>query len=95
MGARMGTHMANCTDWDYVQVRDFEVLRDIYKQEVEKYEKDSTGLIDLTKDLGEKLKYKLGLVWPYLTPEQSKYTYDLYNELLNLNETYYRTPDAT
>lgn len=93
LGARMGTYMTNCTDWDYVQVRDFEVLREIYNNEVKKIETDSSAITENIKDLGDKIKYQLGLHWPYLSPDQSKYTYDLYIETLNLNQTYYRVSD--
>ena len=30
LGARMGTWMTNCTNWNYVDVRDFEILKNIY-----------------------------------------------------------------
>jgi hypothetical protein len=93
MGARLGTWMANCTDWNYVDVRDFEILRDIYNENVKQYETDTEGLVEVTKDLGEKIKISLGLHWPYLDAAQSKYTLDLYNEALDLNNTYYRMPD--
>jgi len=85
LGARMGTWMANCTDWNYVDVRDFEILRDIYNTKV-----DHTSIEENIKDLGDKIKYQLGLDWPYLTPQQSKYTLDLYDETINLNNTYYQ-----
>jgi hypothetical protein len=86
LGARMGTWMANCTDWDYVEVRDFEILRDLYSQKVAVIED-----IDLTiQDLGDKIKYSLGLDWPFLTSQQSKYTLDLYDETIRLNATYYQ-----
>jgi hypothetical protein len=49
-------------------------------------------LIEATKDLGDKIKVQLGLHWPYLDPDQSKYTLDLYNETMNLNDTYFRMP---
>lgn len=90
MGARLGTWMTNCTDWNYVDVRDFEILRSIYDENVKEYETNIDGLIEATKELGEKIKLKLGLHWPYLDPEQSKYTLDLYEETLELNWTYYR-----
>ena len=93
MGARLGTWMANCTDWNYVDVRDFEILRNIYNENVKQYETDLEGLVEATKDLGEKIKISLGLHWPYLDAAQSKYTLDLYNEALDLNNTYYRMPD--
>ena len=33
-GARFGCHMANLTDWDYINVRDFEYLNDYWENEV-------------------------------------------------------------
>jgi hypothetical protein len=92
MGSRLGTWMTNCTDWNYVDVRDFEILRNIYNENVKRYETDFNGLIEATKDLGDKIKVQLGLHWPYLDPDQSKYTLDLYNETMNLNDTYFRMP---
>jgi hypothetical protein len=86
LGARMGTWMTNCTDWNYVDVRDFEILRNIYEQNIN----HSTVEQD-AQDLAIKIKHQLGLDWPWLNAQQSKYTLDLYDETLNLNDTYYRT----
>jgi hypothetical protein len=86
LGARMGTWMANCTDWNYIDVRDFEILRDLYSQEVAAISDIDTAI----QELGDKIKYNLGLDWPFLTPQQSKYTIDLYDETINLNNTYYQ-----
>lgn len=85
LGARMGTWMANCTNWDYVNVRDFEVLKNIYEQNVnhDTVEHDA-------KELALKIKYQLGLDYPWLDAVQSKYTLDLYEETIRLNETYYQ-----
>lgn len=33
-GARMGCYMTNLTDWDYINVRDFEYLNDMWNEEV-------------------------------------------------------------
>jgi len=52
-------------------------------------------LVTRIQDLGYLLKEKLGLHWPYLDAEQSKYTLDLYNETMNLNDTYFRMPVPT
>ena len=84
-GARLGTWMTNCTDWNYIDVRDFEILKNIYQENVlhGSLEKD-------IKDLGDKLKTNLGLDWPYLDAAQSKYTLDLYDETINLGLTYFR-----
>jgi hypothetical protein len=85
LGARMGTWMTNCTDWDYVQVRDFEVLREIYESSVnhDSIEQDA-------QDYGSKIRRHLGLNWPWLDADQSKYTMDLYRETIKLTRTYYK-----
>jgi hypothetical protein len=31
-GARVGCYLTNCTDWDYVQVRDFEYLNILFDE---------------------------------------------------------------
>jgi hypothetical protein len=85
LGARMGTYMTNCTDWDYVQVRDFEILREIYETKVTHLNVEHD-----VQELGYHLRTKLGLDWPWLDPKQSKYTLDLYDETINLNMTYYQ-----
>jgi hypothetical protein len=86
-GARLGTWMTNCTDWDYVQVRDFEILRNIYEQHVNH---DHLGYE--IEDLGRNLKVKLGFDWPNFNAQQSKYTLDLYEEAVNLGLTYFSVP---
>jgi hypothetical protein len=85
LGARMGTWMTNCTDWNYVDVRDFEILGNIYQEQVN----HETVQHDITV-LGTQLKTQLGLDWPYLDAQQSKFTLDLYNETMNLNDTYFK-----
>lgn len=92
-GARLGTWLANCTEWNYVEVRDFEILRNIWNQYGRPYEEaNGEGLIEAIQDLGNKIKLQLGLDWPWLDEKQSKYTLDLYNEALELGLTYYRVP---
>jgi hypothetical protein len=84
-GARLGTWMTNCTDWNYVDVRDFEVLKNIYNENV------LHGSLEADiKELGNKLKTHLGFDWPFLDAAQSKYILDLYEETINLNATYYQ-----
>ncbi len=88
-GARLGTWLANCTQWNYVEVRDFEILKNIYEQYTKPYvEANGEGLVDEIQSLGEKIRQQLGLDWPWLDAQQSKYTLDLYNETINLTETY-------
>jgi hypothetical protein len=85
LGARMGTWMTNCTDWNYIDVRDFEILRNMYEQNI-----DHDNIEHDIVDLGEKIKVNLGLDWPDFTPQQSKYMLDLYDETINLGLTYYK-----
>jgi len=86
LGALQGTYMTNCTDWDYVQVRDFDYLRELYNE--------ITGPLEYIdaeiKHLRDKIKIELGLDWPFLDAQQSKYTLDLYDETIQLCKTYYR-----
>ena len=89
-GARLGTWLANCTDWNYVEVRDFEILRSIWNQYGRPYEEvNGEGLVEAIQDLGAKIKIQLGLDWPWLDEKQSRYTLDLYNETIDLGMTYY------
>jgi hypothetical protein len=90
-GARLGTWLANCTEWNYIEVRDFEILRGIWTQYGRPFEEvGGAGLREEIKSLGEKLKLELGFDWPYLDEKQSKFTVDLYDETINLGLTYYR-----
>jgi len=90
LGARMGNYMTNCTDWNYVDVRDFEILRNLYNDQVKMYESDRDSLLEEIKSLGTKLHQEIGFNYPYLDIDQSKYTHELYQETINLCNTYYR-----
>jgi hypothetical protein len=89
LGARMGTYMTNCTDWDYVQVRDFEELRKIYETHI-----NHATVEQDAQDYGTKIKNQLGFNWPWLDATQSKFTLDLYNETMMMNRTYFNQPDT-
>ena len=94
-GARLGTWLANCTQWNYVEVRDFEILKGIWTQYGRPFEEvGGTGLVEEIKSLGEKIKLELGFDYPYLDNQQSKYTLDLYEETIKLTNTYMRTTDG-
>jgi hypothetical protein len=90
LGARQGTFMSNCTDWDYVQVRDFEELRRIYNETIIEIEADTFKINQMIQDLGYLLNTQLGFDWPNFNAQQSKYIVDLYDETINLNNTYYQ-----
>ena len=93
-GARLGTWMANCTEWNYIEVRDFEILKDIWNDYGRPFEEgNENGLTEATKDLGVKIKNATGIEYADLDAEQSKYVYDLYADTIDLCKTYYRMPD--
>ena len=89
LGTRMGTYMTNCTDWDYVQVRDFEELHKIYETQV-----NHTTVEHDAQDYGTKIKNQLGFNWPWLDSTQTIFTLDLYNETMMMNRTYFNQPDT-
>jgi hypothetical protein len=89
LGARQGNYLTNCTDWDHVRVRDFEMLKEEYEQHAKQFETNEDAMIEEIKSLGDKLKHSLGFNYPYLDPAMSKYTVDLYNESINMGTTYY------
>ena len=90
-GARLGQWMTNCTDWNYVDVRDFDILKAMYFQYGKPYEDDKgIGLEDAIRSLGYHIKRGMGFDYPYLAAKQSKYTLDLYEETIKLTNTYLR-----
>jgi hypothetical protein len=84
-GARLGQWMTNCINWNYVDVRDFEILKNIYNENV-----NHDTLEDDIRHLGEQIKRGMGFDYPYLDAGQSKYTLDLYEETIKLTNTYLR-----
>lgn len=67
MGARQGAYMTNCTDWDHVQVRDFEYLNDLF-EEWKDYDP-----IETAKKFGDQLRDKLNLPIADIDVDSSKF----------------------
>jgi len=58
-GARQGCYMTNCTDWDYLNVRDFKWLNNFWN---EKESKIATEMLCYEiMGIGETLKHELGI----------------------------------
>ena len=76
-GARLGTYLTNCTDWDYINVRDFEYLNTLWKTYKDK---SDIELIEEIQRLGIILNTELNIdISP--TPfdvDQSKFFKSLY-----------------
>jgi len=77
-GARLGTYLTNCTDWDYVNVRDFEYVNKMW---TDKYSKiDETDILYEMSLLGEMIVDELGMDIPLevYSEDQSKFFKSLY-----------------
>ena len=77
-GARLGTWMTNCTEWDYVNVRDFEYVNKMWHDTYSKI--DETDILYEMSILGEMLVDELGMDIPLdvYSEEQSKFFKSLY-----------------
>jgi hypothetical protein len=89
LGARQGSYMAYCSDWDYLNVRDFDKLLELYNEIALPFENNTDACIEEIKKLGKQLRINLGLNWSYFDPEQSQYITEMYDEAIALGQTYY------
>ena len=83
-GAREGLYKTMCTDWDFVNVRDFEWLNDYWDC------KDISDLDKQTKDLGKMLIKEINLpiaVNP-LDEEQSKFFKTIYQNPMRMSNKF-------
>jgi len=72
-GARDGLYKTMCTDWDYINVRDFEYLNEFYDNEVAQITEEE--LLDKITDLGKVLinKLEIPIAEQPLNNQQSKF----------------------
>ena len=77
-GARKGLFLTMCTDWDYVNVRDFEYLNDYWNKTIETVSEEN--LIEEIEKLGGLLKHHLNIPIAEnpLDGEQSKFFKTVY-----------------
>lgn len=88
-GAREGLHKTMCTDWDYVNVRDFEYLNNLWKEKIQ----TEDDLIEACEDYGERILAEIDLpiaVTP-LSPQQSKFFKSTYRNPPRPEHPYVRT----
>jgi hypothetical protein len=71
-GARLGCYMTVCTDWDYTNVRDFEYLNNLF----DSIEQNPENQIE---KLGKELSLKLNLPVTLLSPDQSRFFKEVWN----------------
>jgi len=89
LGSRQGTWMTNCSDWNYVDVRDFLYLDGLYEETVMPLLNDKEKLIEQIKYFGNELLVNLGLNYPFFDSNQSEYMLELYDEVVRLSFNYY------
>lgn len=85
-GAREGLYKTMCTDWDYINVRDFEYLNSMWEEVEPKVSIE--GLQDSIEELGSKLISKLDIpiaITP-LNDQQSKFFKEVYQNPTRLDE---------
>ena len=75
-GARLGVYMTNCTDWNHIDVRDFEYLNNMFTREYAGM--SDTEVLEQTRILGEKIRLKLNMSAADLDPIQSKFFKDVW-----------------
>lgn len=74
LGARQGFYMANCTDWNYVDVRNFDELEKIWRTV------NHLDVLESIEDYGNKLKNEFTLNVPLLDQHTSKFVYDMLDD---------------
>lgn len=84
LGARMGAYFLNCTDWDYVNVRDFDELKKIYDENV-----NHDKILWSINQYGKEIKQSTGIHLAYFDEDQSQYMFEIYDDAINLGRTYY------
>jgi peptidyl-tRNA hydrolase len=87
-GARLGTYLTNCTDWDYVNVRDFEYVNKMWHDTYSKM--DEEDLLYEMEILGKKLGDELGMSIPLevYNEEQSKFFKSMYVNPPRIGKTF-------
>ena len=86
-GARQGCYMTNCTDWDYIDVRDFKWLNNFWKDHESKISFDMLQYEIM--GIGETLKHELHIdVADSFTPAQSKLFKKLYTNPPRMKNTF-------
>jgi hypothetical protein len=86
-GARQGCYMTNCTDWDYINVRDFKWLNNFWEDHESKISSDMLQYEIM--GIGETLKHELSInvASPY-TKGQSELFKKLYTNPPRMKNTF-------
>jgi hypothetical protein len=89
LGARAGSYMTYCTDWNHIEVRDFECLKNIYEEQYAGIEGNRNQILEKLESLSFEIQAGIGLQLTTFDADQSRYFTDLYAETVALGQTYY------
>lgn len=86
-GARRGCYMTNCTDWDYLNVRDFKWLNEFWADHESKF--SQKDLVDNIASLGSELAKRLDIdVATYFDYSQSRLFKSIYTSPPRMKNTF-------
>jgi hypothetical protein len=84
-GARLGCYMTNCTDWNFINVRDFEWINEFFKNEVSQ-KINEQNILEETVKIGKKLLLELNIDICDFNSQQSKFFKEVYVNPLRVSE---------
>ena len=76
-GSRLGIHMTNCTDWNHVDVRDFEYLNTLFAELYPTVDTPEKLMAEI-KRLGEEIRLRLNMPVSDLDAVQSQFFKDVW-----------------
>lgn len=87
-GARLGCYMTNLTDWDFVNVRDFEYLNNLFENEIKpKFAKKDTNIGNFEKCYKTNYTWNHDILWKEIIDLGVKLRKNLNLELAELDST--------
>jgi hypothetical protein len=82
-GARLGCQMTNLTDWDYLNVRDFEYLNELWNFDISlKY--NDNNIIEAIELIGKELLFQLDLPVSIFDADQSRFFKTVYSNPIRI-----------
>jgi hypothetical protein len=76
-GARLGIHMTNCTDWNHVDVRDFEYLNNLFAKLQPSVDTTEKLMAEIDR-LGQEIRLRLNMPVADLNSVQSQFFKDVW-----------------
>jgi len=82
-GARLGCQMTNLTDWDYLNVRDFEYLNELWNFDISlKY--NDNNIMESIESIGKELLFQLDLPVSIFDADQSRFFKTVYSNPIRI-----------